>query len=121
MFVRPGTDRVPEKAQPPDEQFGQLSPDSMDQTDLPPSVWRFFGKRWRWSERELRVAQLLFAGLTEKQIAHQLEIETPTVHTHVTALYQKTRCHSRAHFASKLINRYQRFVQGREEPTPLPI
>jgi DNA-binding CsgD family transcriptional regulator len=45
---------------------------------------------------QLRVFQLLLAGLLEKTIAHRLALSLHTVHNHVRAIYKAFGVHSRA-------------------------
>jgi len=48
--------------------------------------------------RELRVAKLLAAGLSEKAIARRLALSQHTVHTYIRNLCRRLEVHSRAEF-----------------------
>lgn len=55
------------------------------------------------SEREQQVLKSLLEGLAEKQIAYQLGLSQPTVHTHVSNIYRKLRVNSRAELLARAV------------------
>ena len=52
--------------------------------------WDFLRKRYRLTNRELDIAQLLCRGLSNEQVASRLNIKKGTVKTHVRNIYRKT-------------------------------
>lgn len=57
------------------------------------------------SERELEVLELLTSGLSNKLIAHQLNISEHTVKTHVASIFAKLNVSTRTEAASQAIRR----------------
>jgi DNA-binding CsgD family transcriptional regulator len=53
------------------------------------------------SERELEVLQLLAAGRSNKEIAHQLHVSPNTVKTHVAKLFEKLEARRRTEAISR--------------------
>lgn len=53
----------------------------------------------RLTKREVEVAAFITSGLTNRQIAHQLEISERTVHTHVQNILKKLTLASRTQIA----------------------
>lgn len=45
--------------------------------------------------REHAISRLVAEGLSNKQIAHELGVTTPTIKAHLGAVYAKTRVHNR--------------------------
>ncbi len=67
-----------------------------EQMDLTTDTGIFANEQWeilirelRLSPRQSQVIQLLFSGLSDKQIAMHLEIAVPTVRTHLTRLFSR--------------------------------
>ena len=52
--------------------------------------WDFIRKRYRITNREMDIAQLVCRGLSNDQIATRLKIKKGTVKTHVRNIYRKT-------------------------------
>jgi len=59
----------------------------------------------RLTGRELEIAELMDAGLPNKQIAHRLQIELPTVKNHVHHILDKLDVHGRGEAAAVLRSR----------------
>ena len=53
---------------------------------------------------QLRIHDLLLRGMTEKEIAHQLEISINTVHHHVKAIYKAMAVSTRGEFFAQWMN-----------------
>ena len=51
--------------------------------------WEILVEELSLSPRQNQVVQLLFSGLSDKQIAMHLDIAVPTVRTHLTRLFSK--------------------------------
>lgn len=54
------------------------------------------------SNRELEVAQLVAAGLEDKEISRELNIKYGTVRNHIDKIRLKCGCTNRAHFVAVL-------------------
>ncbi len=52
--------------------------------------WAFLKQRFRMTNRELEIAKLICRGLSNDQIADDLNIKHGTVKTHVRNIYRKT-------------------------------
>lgn len=60
--------------------------------------------RGRWiSEREREVLDLLVLGLSVRQIAHELDRSTHTVHDHVKSLHKKLNANSRGELVARAL------------------
>jgi len=64
--------------------------------------WDAVKETYRLCTRELEVLQLLYDGLLNKQIAHQLGIKRSTVATHIRRIYAKVGPHRRDDDSSPL-------------------
>lgn len=53
--------------------------------------WHFVRKSFRMSPRELDVAKLVCSGLSNEEIAFQLDIKAATVKTHLRNVYRRIR------------------------------
>ncbi|MEO7404823.1 MAG: LuxR C-terminal-related transcriptional regulator [Burkholderiales bacterium] len=60
------------------------------------------------TNRESNVARLIADGLTDKAIAHALDLAFSTVRTHITRLFQKFGVHNRASLCRMLLCGYER-------------
>ncbi len=58
---------------------------------------------WSLSAREAEVARLVVRGLSNKEIAGELNISSNTVKTHLRAIFDKSGCRSRFALMSALI------------------
>ena len=58
---------------------------------------------WDLSAREAEVARLVVQGLSNKEIAGELNISSNTVKTHLRAVFDKSGCRSRFALMSALI------------------
>lgn len=54
------------------------------------------------SDRQLEIAQLVAAGLEDKEIAKELNIKYGTVRNHIDRIRLKCGCTNRAHFVAVL-------------------
>lgn len=54
------------------------------------------------SDRQLEIAQLVAAGLEDKEIAKELNIKYGTVKNHIDRIRLKCGCTNRAHFVAVL-------------------
>jgi DNA-binding CsgD family transcriptional regulator len=57
------------------------------------------GGRWSLTERERVVADLVAAGMTNRQVAQHLHVTVDTVKKHITSVLRKTGCTSRTRLA----------------------
>jgi DNA-binding CsgD family transcriptional regulator len=57
------------------------------------------GGQWSLTEREREVADLVAAGMTNRQVAEHLHVTVDTVKKHVTSVLRKTGCTSRTRLA----------------------
>lgn len=53
--------------------------------------WLYIKRKYALSPRELEVAELVCQGLTNSQIADDLQVKTGTVKTHLKGIFNKTR------------------------------
>jgi two-component system, NarL family, nitrate/nitrite response regulator NarL len=67
------------------------------------------------SRRELQIAQLIDCGLTNKQIARELGIETATVKNHVHNLCEKLNVHRRGEATARI----RTLLRGTARPPPV--
>jgi len=52
--------------------------------------WSYIKERYRMTQRELQIAQLVCRGLNNEDIARNLHIRQGTVKTHIRNIYRKT-------------------------------
>ncbi|MHC4475924.1 MAG: response regulator transcription factor [Planctomycetota bacterium] len=57
--------------------------------------WLYIQRKYALSPRELEVAELVCQGLTNSQIAADLQVKTGTVKTHLKGIFNKTRRRSK--------------------------
>jgi DNA-binding NarL/FixJ family response regulator len=57
------------------------------------------GVQWPLTEREREVADLVAAGMTNRQVAEHLHVTVDTVKKHITNVLRKTGCTSRTRLA----------------------
>jgi DNA-binding CsgD family transcriptional regulator len=57
------------------------------------------GNQWSLTEREYEIAQLVAAGMTNREIAEHLHVTVDTVKKHITSVLKKTGCRSRTRLA----------------------
>ncbi len=72
-------------------------------------IYPLLGEETLWQKltrREKDVAQLVARGLSNKEVANQLNIKVRTVDAHIQEIYRKLKVHSRA----QLGHRYRNFV-----------
>jgi DNA-binding CsgD family transcriptional regulator len=60
--------------------------------------------RWGLSARQVRVLELVAAGMSNKEIARSLVCSEPTVENHMTALFRRSGARSRAGLVGRLLN-----------------
>ncbi len=70
-----------------------------------PSIDLEMAKRWRLSEREIDVANLAAAGLSDKEIAERLCISVSTLKKHLSNIYRKMGVSSRIKMLNALRHR----------------
>ena len=51
--------------------------------------------RWQLTPRQLQVLELVSRGKSNSEVAEELEISERTVEVHVTAIFVRSKCHSR--------------------------
>ncbi|MFB9838870.1 response regulator transcription factor, partial [Actinoallomurus acaciae] len=54
---------------------------------------------WSLTEREREIAELVAAGMTNRQLAEHLHVTVDTVKKHLTSVLRKTGCSSRTRLA----------------------
>lgn len=57
------------------------------------------GDEWSLTEREREIAELVAAGMTNRQLAEHLHVTVDTVKKHLTSVLRKTGCSSRTRLA----------------------
>ncbi|MBN1846519.1 MAG: helix-turn-helix transcriptional regulator [Sedimentisphaerales bacterium] len=79
---------------------------------IPEAQWMYLCKRYRLTQREYQIAQLICRGLSIDQAARSLDIKASTIKTHLRNLYRKTWVNSK-------ISMLLRFVEDtRNQPSP---
>lgn len=68
-------------------------------TDLPQPSWPDGANQPRITEREQEILTLITSGLSNKEIAHRLAIQTQTVKNHVSKLLEKLKMDDRVQLA----------------------
>ena len=84
--------------------------------DLPKIVllkkkqWQLLQKRYRMTNRELDIAQLICRGLNNEEIADILDIRYGTVKTHIRNIYRKTWVRNKIAMLLRFIEEASRFA-----------
>ena len=78
-----------------------------------PHHWSYLKKRYRMTGREVEIAQLICRGLSNEQIAQDLDIKPGTVKTHVRNIYRKA-------WVNNKIAMLLRFLDTANNLSPLP-
>ncbi|MFC4114372.1 helix-turn-helix transcriptional regulator [Nonomuraea zeae] len=79
---------------------------------LAASGQRHVARETALTKRELQVAELISQGLTNREVAEQLQVSQKTVETHVTRIFSKFDVRSRVALARRLASRGDRPASG---------
>jgi DNA-binding CsgD family transcriptional regulator len=63
-----------------------------------PEGWELLVSHLQLSRRQAEIAQCLFRGMSDKQIAAELGIKIPTVRTHLERIFHKVDAQDRLEF-----------------------
>lgn len=72
------------------------------------SEWSILFDELSLSPRQREVTQYLFSGLSDKQIAKELEIAIPTVRTHLTRLFSRFDVQDRNELILHVVRHFRR-------------
>jgi len=70
--------------------------------------WSYVKERYRMTQRELQIAQLVCRGLSNENIAQNLRIQQGTVKTHIRNIYRKAWVRSK-------VALFLRFIKDAQE------
>ncbi len=66
------------------------------------------------SPRQSEITELLFLGMTDKQIASQLNLALPTVRTHLARLYAKLHVQDRVELILHVFSEFRHKCHGKQ-------
>ena len=71
-----------------------ISISPIDRSSLKPRYWTAL------TEREIQVARLVARGLSNSEVAHELDLKTRTIDSHLRIIFQKLHVNSRTQLAN---------------------
>jgi DNA-binding CsgD family transcriptional regulator len=83
--------------------------------------WQYLRKRYRFSPKEVEVAQLVCRGLKNMEIAAQMSIKQGTVRTHLKSIFIKTRTRSKITLFLQLVSDAHAMPTEPKGPAHIPI
>ncbi len=70
--------------------------------------WKYLGKRWHLTPREVEVAKLVCDGMDNEQIGKKLHIKYNTARSHLGNMFRKVGVKSKAGIILEVIRRLQK-------------
>jgi DNA-binding NarL/FixJ family response regulator len=70
---------------------------------LEPSHWQAVAKQMKLSKQQKRIVELVLRGMGDKEVSAVLEIAEPTIRTHMTRIFAKTKAGSRMEVAMRVL------------------
>ena len=80
-------------------------------------AWQAIVSALRLSTRQAEVARCALEGKSQKEIAKALRLSIPTIHRHLTRLYEKLAVSSHAELVARLFREHNDFLQRWGPPT----
>lgn len=76
--------------------------------------WSFLVEELALSPRQAEITELLFEGMTDKQIANQLNLALPTIRTHFARLYSKLQVQDRVELILHVFSEFRQKYSGKQ-------
>ena len=83
--------------------------------------WFYIQRRYRMSQRELQVAELVCEGFSNGEIAKELKIKPGTVKTHLRNVYRRIRVKNKISMLLTLVDQAVKFSNSTGITPPAPI
>lgn len=76
--------------------------------------WLYIQRRYHMTPREVQIVKLVCQGLSNKDIAIQLNISSGTIKAHIRNIYRKSWVHTRIGMLLRFLEDVKAASQGRE-------
>jgi DNA-binding CsgD family transcriptional regulator len=83
--------------------------------------WSYIQRRYRMSQREIQVAELVCEGFSNGEIAKELKIKPGTVKTHLRNVYRRIRVKNKITMLLTVVDQATKFSAKSGITPPVPV